>query len=184
MGSVFVYQGGAPCLMGHNVWIISAGDHCDHCDQDYSPGLAWTRPGPRSPLPRAASQGASYHVTCQSVSSGDGWRERAGGVVWDWMMTCWRFTTRQFGWSKCAWTGAQHSTATWWSPEYLIVWRHINDGPWTIYNTGTVLLWPGNHGLSVGKISIVSQNINHTIVIQPPTPALPQAAAGVTKLVQ
>ena len=77
-----------------------------------------------------------------------------------------------------------HSSGTWWSPEYLIVWRHINDGPGTIYNTGTVLLSPGNHGLSVGKISIVSQNINHTIVIQPPTPALPQAAAGVTKLVQ
>ena len=96
--------------MGHNVWIISAGDHCDHCDhcdQDYSPGLAWTRPGPRSPLPRAVSQGASYHVTCQSVSSGDGWRERAGGVVWDWMMTCWQFTMRLFGWSKCAWSAEQ-----------------------------------------------------------------------------
>ena len=66
----------------------------------------------------------------------------------------------------------------------LIVGVVLMMGLRTIYNRAPCYYDPDNHGLSVGKISILSQNINHTIVIQPLTPALSQAATGVTKLVQ
>ena len=69
MVSVFVYQGGAPCLIGHNVWIISAGDQWTGTPG--APGLRWSGPRLWSLAPRALTwrgwgRGDTCHVTCQA----------------------------------------------------------------------------------------------------------------------
>ena len=149
--SVFVYQGGAPCLIGHNVGIISAGDQWPGHPgprgyQCPAPGYGHHRPG-LWPGVGGAGRGDTCHVTRQASDNTEMDEERRGCECGQDNRGLLLIGTSQKDEKRIIPLREIVNVCVEWS-DVLVSWVFwlfgvvLMMGLWTIYNTGTMLLWP------------------------------------------